>query len=262
MIRTLIIIGFILNTFVDLPAQSEQLIITPPQGREERFFTFENPKGSIKVTGYDGDLIVVNGTLRYPEADKKNSSGLHRIEQKPIDLKAEVVGRNVLLLCSAAGKTVDFDIKVPSGFSLKLKSLDNGVVDVLNVEGVIEVVNNNGNITLVNIDGSAILSTVYGDIEASFAGVKPGVPMMFTTFEGDIILTIPATVDANLKMKSDKGEIFSDFKITPVKRQPVVSRTENTAVYTLEDWTTGIVNNGGAEFVLRTYSGVITLKKR
>jgi hypothetical protein len=262
MIRTLLILVFILYSLIDLSAQSEQLIITPPSGRDERLFTFENPKGSIRVTGYEGDLIVVNGSLRYPEADKKNSSGLYRIEQKPIDLKAEVNGRDVLLICSSAAKTVDFDIKIPAGFSLKLKSLDNGVVEVINLEGVIEVVNNNGNIFLANINGSAILSSVYGDIEASFGGVRPGAPMMFTTFEGDIIITVPSGVNANLKMKSDKGEIYSEFDIKPVKRLPVVSRTESSAVYTLEDWITGIVNNGGAEFVLRTYSGSITVKKR
>lgn len=250
------------NCFLSISAQSEQLIIKPPQGNEERFFIFENPKGSIKVTGYDGDLIVVNASPRYPEPGKTTGNGLHRIEQNTLSIRAEVNGRNVLLLTGSDGKTVDFDIKMPAVFSLKLKSLDNGNIDVVNVSGNIEVVNSNGDITLENIGGSAILSSVYGGITASFREVKPGVPMMFTSFEGNIMLALPAIVNANLKMKSDKGEIYSDFDIKPVKRQPVMRQAGNTAVYSLEDWTTGSINNGNGDFVLKTYSGNITLKKR
>lgn len=252
----------LLNCFFTMSAQNEQLVINPPQGSQERFFIFENPKGSIKVTGYDGNMIVVNANPRFRETEKSSGSGLHRIEQNPFDIRAEVNGRNVLLLTGSDGKTVDFDIKLPSLFSLKLKSLDNGNIDILNVSGNIEVVNNNGNITLENTGGAAILSSVYGDINASFKEVSRGAPMMLTSFEGSITLTLPGTVNANLKMKSDKGEIYSDFDIGPVKRQPVMRQTGNTAVYSLEDWTTGSINNGNGDFVLKTYSGNITLKKR
>lgn len=262
MMRTLFILLIISITFPGLSGQNEQLIINPPAGADERFLTFENPKGSIKVIGYDGDLIVVTGTLRHPEPEKKNTEGLRRIEQNSLDIRAEVNGQNVLLLCRSTGKTVDFDIKIPAKFSLKLKSLDNGNVEVLNIDGVIEVSNNNGNIWLENILGAAILSSAYGDITASFREVKTGAPMMFTTFEGDVFLTLPASVNANLKMKSDKGEILSDFEILPLKRQPVVRQVDNTAVYSLEDWTTGSINKGGSGLVLQSYSGKITLKKK
>lgn len=261
MLRRLSLLVFTLNCFL-LTGQNEQLVISPPTGQAERFFIFENPKGSVKITGYDGDQIVVTASQRYSATEKQATPGLHRIEQNPVDMRAEVNGRNVLLLSSSMGKTVDFDIKIPTWFSVKIKSLDNGNIDVLNVSGVIEVVNNNGNITLENITGAAVLSTVYGNISASFREVKPGAPMMFTSFEGDIVLTLPPSVNANLKMKSDKGEIYSDFDIQPVKRQPVVRQTENTAVYSLEDWTTGSINKGNGDFVLKTYSGSITLKKR
>ena len=244
-----------------LKGQSEQLVINPPAGGEERLFTFENPKGSIKVTGYDGSVIVVTGTLRYPEAAKK-SGGLRKIEQSPVDIRAEVNGQNVLLLCGTSDKTVDFDIKIPSGFSMKLKSLDNGNVDILNINGEVEVINNNGNITLENISGSAILNSVFGDITVVFREVRPDSPMMLTSFEGEISLTVPATTNANLKMKSGKGEILSEIDFQPLKRQPVVRQVENTSVYSLEDWITGSINKGGAEIVLQTYTGNIILKKR
>ncbi|MBG0858740.1 MAG: DUF4097 family beta strand repeat protein [Bacteroidales bacterium] len=242
--------------------QSEQLVINAAQISRPGLLTFENPKGSIKVTGYDGDVILVTGTLRFRDAEKTDENGMRRIVQNPVDISAEVNGNNVTILCSSTGKTVDFDIKIPRDFSLKLKSLDNGIVDIVNINGEIEVENTDGDILLANISGSAVLSSVYGKISAVFREADPDKPMMFTSFEGDVIITLPGTVNASLKMRTDRGEILSDFEIKPAKRLPVVKNVENTRIYSLEDWVTGTINAGGPEYIIRSYDGDIFLRKK
>ena len=263
MIRKLLIIASIL---VFIPSetfsQSEQLVINITQTSLPGQLTFENPKGSIKVTGYDGEVILVTGTLRFREAEKIVNNGMKRIDQNALDISAEVNGNNVTLQCRTIGKTVDFDIKVPRNFSLKLKSLDNGIVEIFNINGEIEVEDANGDITLENISGSAVLSSVYGKISAVFREVNPNSPMMFTSFEGDITLTFPTAINARLKMKSEKGEILSDFDIKPVKRQSVVTRVENSRIYSLEDWVVGSINTEGPEYIIKNYNGDIYLRKK
>jgi hypothetical protein len=242
--------------------QSEQLIINLPDRSDNRLLTFENPKGSIKVTGFDGDAIVVTASLRFPEQGKIAGNGLRKIEQNSLDIGAEVIGSNIILACRTTGKTVDFDIKIPEKFSLKLKSLDNGNVDVIHIRGEIEIENGNGNISLENVSGSAILSSIYGNIHAVFREVKPDSPMIFTSFEGDISITFPETINAKLKIKSDKGEILTDFDIKPGKREPVVKNVDKAKVYSLEDWVVGSINQGGPEYVIRSYNGDVTIKKK
>jgi len=263
MIRKLLIIASVLafipsETF----CQSEQLVINLTQTSLPGQLTFENPKGSIKVTGYDGEVILVTGTLRFREAEKIVNNGMKRIDQNALDISAEVNGNNVTLQCRTIGKTVDFDIKVPRNFSLKLKSLDNGIVEIFNINGEIEVEDANGDIKLENISGSAVLSSVYGKISAVFREVNPNSPMMFTSFEGDITLTFPTAINARLKMKSEKGEILSDFDIKPVKRQSVVTRVENSRIYSLEDWVVGSINTEGPEYIIKNYNGDIYLRKK
>lgn len=263
MIRKLLIIASVLafipsETF----CQSEQLVINLTQASLPGQLTFENPKGSIKVTGYDGEVILVTGTLRFREAEKIVNNGMKRIDQNALDISAEVNGNKVTLQCRTIGKTVDFDIKVPRNFSLKLKSLDNGIVEIFNINGEIEVEDANGDITLENISGSAVLSSVYGKISAVFREVNPNSPMMFTSFEGDITLTFPTAINARLKMKSEKGEILSDFDIKPVKRQSVVTRVENSRIYSLEDWVVGSINTEGPEYIIKNYNGDIYLRKK
>ncbi|MDP4223536.1 MAG: hypothetical protein Q8868_09505 [Bacteroidota bacterium] len=262
MIRKFIIINIIvlLGPLRGL-SQSEQLVVNLSPSAAKRVFTFENPKGSVKVTGYDGNDIVVNATLRIREAAILGGGTMKHIEQNPFDISAEADGNNVTLFSKAGGKTVDFDIKIPDNFSLKLKSFDNGTIQVINVNGEIEVENANGNISLENISGSAVLSTVYGKIDATFREVKPDYPMMFTSLEGDISLNLPPQVNAVLKMKTGTGEIYSDFDLVPGKRQPVVKNIENRKVYSLEDWVVDRINSGGPEYIIRSYNGNIFIKK-
>lgn len=245
-----------------LYCQSEQLVINLNQTSLPGLLTFENPKGSIKVTGYDGEVILVTGTLRFTSEEKASGSGLQKVTRNVPDISAEVNGNMVSLLCRTTGKTVDFDIKVPRQISLKLKSLDNGNIDIVNIDGEIEIENGNGDISLKNISGSAVLSSVYGKISAGFREVNPASPMMFTSFEGDIEIVFPASTNARLKMKSEKGEILSDFNIKPSNRQSVVKNVENTRIYSLEDWVVGTINGGGPEYIIKSYNGNITIRKR
>ncbi len=242
--------------------QSEQLVINPNKTSLPGLFTFENPKGSIKVTGYDGEVILVTWKLRFRDENKPAGNGMQKVNKNDPDISAEVNGNAVTLLCRTTGKTVDFDIKVPRKSSLRLKSLDNGNVDIINIDGEIEIENTNGDITLKNITGSAVLSSVYGKISAGFREVDAVSPMMFTSFEGNIELVFPASVKAKLKMKSEKGEILSDFDIKPLSRKPVVKTIENTRVYSLEDWVVGSVNGGGPEYIIKSYNGNITIRKK
>ena len=257
----LIVLGLFLNSYL-IYCQTDQLVIKVPASERGGLISFENPKGSIKVTGYDGDVILVTGTFRIKEQEGENTQGMRRISQNLIDITAEVTGNSVIVKTSSTGKTIDFDIKIPSDFSVKLKSLDNGKIEVINVRGEIEAENSNGDISLENVWGSAVVNSVYGKITATFREVKSNSPMMFSSFEGDIDLTFPPTINAVMKMKTDKGEILSDFDIKPLARQPVIKNVENKQVYSLEKWVTGSVNEGGQEYIISTYTGNILLRKR
>jgi len=242
--------------------QQEQLVINLSSSLpKNRVFIFENPKGSVKVTGYDGTDIVVDAVCRFPDVSKSGGSGIQSIGHKSPDIYAESDESSVILYNREAGITVDFDIKIPKNFSLKLKSLDNGNIDVINVNGEVVVENANGDISLGYVSGSSVLSSVYGNISAIFRKVDPDSPMMFTSFEGEITLVFPASVNATLKMKTGTGEISNDFNLTPVKNQPAMRNTSNTRIFPPEEWVTGSINSGGPEYMVRSYNGNIIIKK-
>lgn len=242
-------------------AQSEQLVIRLSNPGLPGYLAFDNPKGSVKITGYDGQVILVNAILRYYENGNQDNAGMHKIERKAFDLSAEEKNNQVSLVCMSNNKTVDFDIKIPRNFSLKISSFDNGKIEIIRVSGNIEADNPSGDIILDYVTGSAVLNSVNGKIKALFSAVDPALPMMFTSLEGNIELYFPEKVNANIKLRSENGDLFSEFNIKPIRRQTEVRNDVQGSAYTLENWTVGMLNNGGPQYFVSTFNGNIYLKK-
>jgi hypothetical protein len=241
--------------------QSEQLVVNLTSPHATGFLSFNNPKGSVRITGYNGEVILATAVLRSGSDASNKSTGMHRIEQKAFDITADEKNNYVSLVCLSNNKTVDFDIKIPRKFSLKISSFDNGKIEIINVEGDIEATNPNGDIILENVAGSAVINSVNGNVKAFFSAVKEGSPMMFTSLEGNIELYLPEKINANIKMRSQNGHLYSEFNIKPARHQTEVTKNEKGNVFSLEDWSVGAINKGGFEYILSTFNGNIYLKK-
>lgn len=254
---------FVFFAFMAGPAagQGEQLVIRLTNPGLPGYLAFDNPKGSVKITGYDGQVILVNAVLRYSGSGKQDNTGIHKIEPKAFDLSAEERNNQISLVCMSNNKTVDIDIKIPRKFSLKISSFDNGKIEIIHVSGNVEADNPFGDIILDNIAGSAVLNSVNGKIKAIFSSVDPSSPMMFTSLEGNIELYFPEKINANIKLRSENGDLFSEFNIKPIRRQTEVRKNAEGSAYSLEDWTIGMLNNGGPEYFVSTFNGNIILKK-
>ena len=159
---------------------------------------------------------------------------------------------------------VNVTIKVPqSEATLKLSTINNGDITVSNVSGELEVSNTNGPIHLNNISGSAVANTVNGEITVTFKSIDAKAAMAFSTLNGNLDVTFPATFKANVKLKSDMGEMFTDFDIDADKTQPKSNRTNQNGMYRInvENWVYGKINGGGPELMMKNMSGNIYIRK-
>ncbi len=59
-----------------------------------------------------------------------------------------------------------------------------------------------------------------GKIVASLSRLAAGKSMSFSTFNGDIDVTLPADSKATLKARADNGDIFTDFDVKLEPQQP------------------------------------------
>jgi DUF4097 and DUF4098 domain-containing protein YvlB len=108
-----------------------------------------------------------------------------------------------------------------------------------------------------------VTNTVNGNITVIFTAVDPQASMAFTTLNGDVNVTFPAGTKANLKLKSDMGDVFSDFDIDIDKTQSKTEKVNEPGLYKIkkEDWIYGKINGGGPEMIFKNMHGDIYVKK-
>ena len=213
-----------------------------------------------------GRLIVGGGTVIFRgrgRGGSENAAGLRRLTQGGGFVVEE--DNNEVQVTSGANRGTDFTIQVPTKTNLKLSTLNDGPIVVENVEGEIEANNQNESVTLTNVVGSVVVNAHNGKVKVVMTRLTTDKAMAFTSFNGDVDVTLPAAVKANLKMRSDMGEIFTDFdvQIRSTASGTAESQRGSNGRFRIDvnQSIQGSVNGGGPEFELRTFNGSIYLRK-
>jgi Putative adhesin len=222
--------------------------------------------GSIKVVSYEGKDIIINVTPRGSDEKEIETSenGMKRISTSGgYEVTAKEADNTVTVNTGNPNKALDLDLKIPQDVKLKIGTVNDGEINVENVRGELEVNNVNDKITLTNISGSVVANTVNGDVIVTFSTVDPKAPMAFSTLNGDVRVTLPADTKANLKVKSDNGDVFSDFDIDIDKTPSKIDKTSEPGMYKIkkDDWVYGKINGGGPEMLMKNMQGDIYIKK-
>ncbi|QIL77075.1 DUF4097 family beta strand repeat-containing protein [Hymenobacter sp. HDW8] len=246
----------------------EQLVVALTSPGKPGSLNVKLVGGSINVVGYNGKDVVIEasarGERRGRSAPAGDASGMRRIDRNPsFDLTAEERDNKVYIKTNSWQQPIDLVIKVPQQFSLKIGTVQDGDIVVENVSGELEVSNVNGSVQLKQVSGSAVANTVNGSVVATFKNVTSGAPMAFSTVNGKVDVTFPANAKAAFKMKSDMGEIYSDFDLATEKSAPKVNKTAQGGTYRVstDDWSYGKINGGGAEVMMKSLNGNLYIRK-
>lgn len=223
--------------------------------------------GSIEVRGKDVKAVAITVHGRSEARDAPlppRAAGLHRLPQQP-SLTIEEQD-NIVSVSSLSAQLADLVIDVPVATLLKLSTVNDGDITVQGVDSELEIGNVNGSITLTDVGGSVLAHTVNGQIVARLVRVTPQKPMSFTSLNGTVDVTLPASVRANLKLRTDRGSVLTDFDLTTLP-QPSPTLVEDTRKsggrYRIEvnKFIYGAVNGGGPDIELRTFNGDIYVRK-
>ena len=230
--------------------------------------------GSVTVKGYDGRDAIIEYTGNAPNfpGSRRNTPpeppppGMHRIGGgRGLDATED---NNVVTVKSSWIFTGDITIQVPFDTAVTAGTMTGKTVTIDNISGEIEANNMNGEVNVTNASGSVVAHSMNGRVVVSMNKVTPGKNMSFSTMNGNVDVTLPADTKANLKMRADNGEIYTDFDIKlDAQSAPVVeeqktksgklrrrARTDGTEQ--------GTINGGGAEMQFTTFNGRILIHKK
>jgi len=257
----------IFNVFLTglISAQNIQELVVPLSNANESGVLDVNILyGSIKVVGSTAKDVIITVSSEQKKVEDKSKNGLKRIPNNSFGLTAKEENNYVKVKTDFNKKNVVLEIKVPQNFGLKLRAVNDGDIEVENVNGEMEINHVNGEINLTDVSGSAMVNTMNGDIKVIFKGVTKNTPMAFTTFNGDVDVTFPEDLKASLKMQSSMGEIYTDFDMVMKKSTPKEEKNSEEGVYkiSIEEWVNGDINGGGPEMTFKNFQGDIIIRKK
>jgi len=215
--------------------------------------------GSVRVSvGAPGVVVIETKDMA---RHKERGDGLHRIPMQR-GLNAEESENTVTINGGPPDADGDIMITAPPNTSLKATSIS-GEVKVDGLNGDIEANANNGKVVLTNISGSVVASSLNGGVHADIVRVEPNKPMSFSSLNGEIDVTLPADTHARLKMKTDNGELYTDFDVLLEHTgAPIVEEHGHRHRIRQDRTTFGAINGGGPEMSFTSLNGNIYIRKR
>jgi DUF4097 and DUF4098 domain-containing protein YvlB len=223
--------------------------------------------GSITVKGADVKEVVVEAKARGDEDHMGGrAEGMKRIPMTSTGLNIEAENNNVRVSTDSYQRTVDLTITVPTHTSLSLHSVNDGNIVVSGVDGDLDINNVNGEVDLKNIGGSIVAHALNGHVVATLNRVDPQKPMAFSSLNGDIDVTFPADLKANVSLRTDNGEVYSDFdvKVQPTSPQQTVEDDRGKGgkyKVKIDKNVRGTINGGGQEIQFKNFNGNIYIRK-
>ncbi len=227
--------------------------------------------GEVYVESHNGQNVLIHmkaiASVDDKEKDKDKEQkagreGLRRIPSSALDVEIEEED-NYVEIDGGHKNRVDLAIKVPKNFNLEIGTHHNGKVTIKGVHGAIEVDGHHGDIFLENVGGSVVANTHHGQIKANFTTTDPEKPMAFSTYHGDVDITFPSSINANAKVKTTKGDIYTDYEVE-MKMQAVsdeVSEDGHRQIQIGGGWMYGALGGGGQEYLFSSYHGDVIIRK-
>lgn len=252
---------------VDLGLVSGNIIVTGWNKPEVKIYaTIE--------TGYF-DASFSNSRVRIQARSRRSKMGHQQIEiSVPIgtEVHTSTVSGNIAVRGSAGMvqvNTVSGDIEVrdvADGADLHTVSGDmraeglRGRIRASTVSGDMELDNVNGDLRAKSVSGELNVRGTLSNLEFesvsggfTFRGdVRPDGSYSASTHSGDVRVTLPGNLSANLDVKTFSGDLRTEFPLTlqPGERVGRRGREMRTSI-----------NGGGPRISLSTFSGDITLEK-
>jgi DUF4097 and DUF4098 domain-containing protein YvlB len=238
--------------------------------------------GTVVVTLFSGSLTVKgrarkdvaihvshNGRESAFERDAPPPpAGMRRLTpSRRGDLAVDEDNNQMVLRASTPVTRMDLELEVPLRTNLTLRLVNGGDIDVEGVDGNLEVNNVSGAIRLTGVAGSVVANSVNDQVLVRLTRVTDQKAMAFSSLNGSVDVTLPSSTKANLRVRSDNGDVFTDFDVqqtTPPTGATGFTRTNRGSKqrFRLDGRTIyGTINGGGPEIEARSFNGTVFIRK-
>ena len=240
-----------------------------------------NVQGFVKVEGYNGDKIMLEGLKTISAKNQQDlAKGMQEMQLQlvesgdsvyvyldaPFIFRKKTKGRSMNINMEDVNYDYKFDLtlKVPFNTNLDISTINNGDVTVNNTRGNLKVRNVNGGIFLNDIAGATDANTVNGPVEVRYAQ-NPTASSSFKTINGPVKVYCAPKLNATVSFKSMNVQFYtnlSDLEMLPVKVTHNTNNNGSGTVYKVDKNQNYKVGQGGINFAFETLNVNIYLQKK
>lgn len=180
-------------------------------------------RGDLRIKGDDTTEVTVKSEVRAQKQVRKD--GLRVISESSSYALTEK--DNVVTLDARSGGWTgapsNFRLTVPRATNIMVESSFGGDIACAGVGGDLEVKSINGEIRLDDVAGAVVVTTTNGGIHANVRELREGKPLSFTSYNGEVVLRVPAEAKANVRLRTQNGSVLTDFD-----EKALVTKTETS----------------------------------
>ncbi|MBI2689738.1 MAG: hypothetical protein HYX27_25805 [Acidobacteria bacterium] len=244
-----------------LPLCAERITVPLRDPSRPALVKVNTVNGSVHVKAHNARDVQVETDETGPRVQPA-PNGMKRILSGAagVDIEEE---NNVVTIKPHHGNG-SYVVYVPEKSSVKLSSVNGKDIRIEGVEGEINAETVNGSIYITDAMGPVVAHALNGRLTVTMKQVPAGKPMSFSTLNGRIDLTLPASAKADLKINNQRGDTYSDFDLnvtTSVNRKESGKDGGPKYKLNLERIILGQINGGGPEIAMRSMNGNIYIRK-
>ncbi len=252
LVRLVIFLGMV-ALLAPLSAQEQTVQFSDPAGPKRLEMKLFN--GAIHVTAGDVEGVVIKATdaggaaVKSTDENPTKYPGMRRYRARG-DFEVSESENTVRIKTLPPFQNRSFDITVPRKIDLSLSVINGPGIEIEGVEGKIDVRVINGKLKIINVAGAVVAHCLNQTLEATFTSVDPHSAMSFTSLNGNVDVTFPRDISADVVLKTLRGEIVSDFELTLDAKERLGGEVR------------GRINNGGPLIRFETLNGDVILRRR
>ena len=241
-------------------AYQKEFVVEFANSDGPRTFAVDIKRGTIDVSGYDGDKVIVELSVpNYSPPKQSSESGLRELRASPLDLDVEKSNDRIKVDGNSYKYITNLKVKVPRKTKLDLDTYRDGVITVRGVEGDFKIRSHNNDIDLQDMSGTGKIWSYNGSLSADFATISDGQPLELETYNGSIDINLPQGTEADLQYRSGSGKVLTDLDIE-LSEDRAKESSDGTK---FDEFIHGSLNGGGTHTLkLETEKGDIRIQKR
>ena len=176
-------------------------------------FSLENINGSVKLYGWDKQLVKIEAAIQYDNQQEGDRVSIYT-EKYNNKIHVETLSKPPSSW-SLGMQVVDviYDVYLPTNATIARVKLVNGKVHVRDFCGDIEVKITNGDFSAYDVTGSSKIETVNGNVKIFYNKFGLGCCSNITTTNGNIEFSLSREANVSLYSHTFHGKISNSFNL-------------------------------------------------